>query len=157
MRTLLILFITTFCFGDVTWKVLKVDKDTNGNIQVKTQFKIDGVEVQSRYPTLNGKYYFVTRFSAQNFWEMTAQEKKDFITAELDKHAQALIAREYMKKENDLIITKDLVGLTSTVGTKTEAKVKADTDGNGLNDKEYTVKTDGTKTSKTIIESGPII
>ena len=144
---ILFLLITVSCFADVTAKIVGVDKDENGNIRVKTQYKIDGVEVKSPYPLENGISYWITRYSVQNFSGMNKTQiftriKKDIISFE--KH---LIIKKYLELANhDFIsISQDLVNVTDT---QSIASVYVDTDNNGTLDTEWVLKTDGTRIEK---------
>ena len=54
MKKILVLLFLVLCiaspvFADVTEEVISIDKDANENIRVWTQYKLDGVEVKSKY------------------------------------------------------------------------------------------------------------
>ncbi|MBE3086106.1 MAG: hypothetical protein IMZ64_07810, partial [Bacteroidetes bacterium] len=50
-------------FADVKSTIITHDKDTNGNIRVWTSFEVDGVEIESNYPKINGHYVYCTRYN----------------------------------------------------------------------------------------------
>ena len=144
---LIFLFITTFAFADVTAKIIAVDKDEQRNIRVKTQYRLDNVEVPSNYPPLDGKYYWVTRYTVQLFAGMTkaqilARIKKDIIAFE-----KQLITKKYMEINNDAFVTagQDLVNATDT---QTTASIYVDVNGDSILDTEWILKSDGTRTEQ---------
>ena len=61
------LLIANFAFADVTAKVIGWEKEIQNNgkpiIKVITEYKLDGVKVESNYPDKNWR----TRYSAENF------------------------------------------------------------------------------------------
>ena len=126
-------FITTLVFADTIGEIVSIDIDSNGNIRVWTQYKIDGTEVESQYPKIDGKSVFCTRYSALNFVDMSNTEIKERILEDIDTHTKTLITKKCLKKANKKIKFKDVVG--SKVSNN-KAKVK-------INDKEYLLDTDG--------------
>jgi hypothetical protein len=148
----LILFfsITSLCFANVTYEKVGQEIDPNGNIIVYTNFKVDGVDVPSPYPKIDGKSVKATRYSWANFYGMTDKQIADFIKADLERNCEGMAQQVYSKKENEKLIN-DISAMTIS-GSVDGAVVKLDTDKNGLPDKELTLKTDGTKTEKTIEE-----
>lgn len=147
----LILFWSQVVFADVTAEVLSYKIDDNGNIEVHTQYKIDGVEVQSRYPQENGKYYWVTRYAASNFGSMTEAQIKRRILSEIDSQTNALVVKSFIEKENQNIINNKLGTLVGSTVTKTQAEIGVDNDGDNKADKIWVVKTDGSKIEKDIL------
>jgi len=137
--------IASFAFADVTAEILNMGIDENGNIMVKTQYKIDGIEVKSRYPKLDGKYYFVTRYDCMNFQDMTKEEIKDRVLSDVKEHSKSLVAREYIKKKNADIFC-DFPDIQGTTNTESEGSLIIDTDKDGEPDTEWVVKTNGEKT-----------
>lgn len=156
MKKLLIfalIFISTQAMADVTGEIISVKKDTNGNIEVHTQYKIDGVEVVSNYPQENGKYYWVTRYSVQNFFGMSDVEKQGRIDIDVKTFAESLITKPFIpeliqivKDANATLIETNLFKQMAghIVNTK-EAKILIDTNFDKVPDTEWVVKTDGTK------------
>jgi len=162
MKKFLIMFFVLFpaiCFADVTAEVLSTTLDARGNIEVHTQYKVDGVEVVSPYPKEDGKSYYVTRYSVQNFSGMTDAEKLARINQDLQAYGEQLIRKPYqneavqlVKDANaDLIKTDFFKTLAGKKVTITEAKMQLDTDFNGKPDKEWTMTTTN-KTEKQIEE-----
>jgi len=137
------LIIASIVFADVTAEVVSIDKDQNGNIRVWTQYKIDGVEVQSNYPKIGGKSVYCSRYNAFNFLGMTDAQIKTRILADVDAHTKSLITQTYTKKANEDILTKHLKNITGSKVSNEEAVIQIDTDGDGVNDKEIKIKTDG--------------
>lgn len=152
-----ILLILVFClfatnvFAGVTAEILAYDLDDNGNIRVKTQYKIDGVEVISRYPTLGGKYYFVTRYHTLNFAGMSDAEIKTRILEDVEAHAKSLIKKTYIEKSNLDIHDNHIKEVVGSKVTKTTTTIEVDTDGDGEKDTNYILKTDGSHAESTII------
>lgn len=152
--SLILISSVAFAVEDgVTAKILAYDIDDNGNIRVKTQYKIDGVEVKSNYPKLNDKYYFVTRYYALNFPGMTDKQIKDRILEDLNAHAENLVLDTFVKKNNQDIHDNHLSALVGSVISKIKATFKFDSDGDNIDDKEWTVYTNATYTEKNILIS----
>jgi len=151
LLVLLFCLFATNVFAGVTAEILAYDLDDNGNIRVKTQYKIDGVEVVSRYPQLGGKYYFVTRYHALNFAGMSDAEIKARILEDVENHAENLIKNTYMKKKNINIHDNHIKALVGSKVTETTTTVSVDTDGDNVNDEIWTIKSDGSHTSAAII------
>lgn len=140
---LVLLFMTSLAYADVTAEIVGKAIDDNGNIIIRTQYKIDGVEVVSRYPKdEQGRYYWVTRYNIINFAGMTKAQIKQRVGRDIKAFAQNLIRQEYLKKANLALDTSDVIGQTLT---ETTAEILVDTDGDGIPDKKWTVKNDGSK------------
>jgi hypothetical protein len=138
--------ITTLAFAGAEGEVISIDKDDNGNIRVWTQYKVDGVEVESRYPKINGKSVFCSRYHFLNFVGMTDTEIKTKILEDVNIHAETLIRKTYILKKNRDIFDNHLKNVTTSKVSKETTIIKIDTDGDNIPDKEYMVKTDGTET-----------
>jgi len=152
MRIIILILMTLFpvipSWADVTAEIISYKIDQNGNIEVHTQYKIDGVEVVSRYPQENGKYYWVTRYTASAFGNMTEPQIIARIMKEIDDESGALLLESYVKKINQTIATTKLGTLTGSKLTKTQADLKVDNDGDGKADQIWTVTSDGRKLSE---------
>jgi hypothetical protein len=131
-------------FAEVTAEVIGYDLDDNGNIRVKTQYKIDGVEVQSNYPKQDGKAYYVTRFNAMNFLDMTEIEIKDRIMTDAKAYCNAKIMDSFNKEANKNIVNTKLKDLVGSKVTVIEIEVK-------VNSKDYIIKQDGTINEKVVV------
>ena len=144
---LLFLALVTNCFAEVTAQIIAVDKDDNGNIRVKTQYKIDGVEVVSKYPQQDGKYYWVTRYDVRSFVNMTKAQILGRVKNDIRAFEDNLITREFIKINNDAWITagQDLVNITDI---KTSASMYVDKNSDGIADTEWIIYTNGTKTEQ---------
>ena len=149
---LVLICVSSLAFADVTPEIVGKAIDDNGNIVIKTQYKIDGVEVVSRYPQENGKYYWVTRYSIQNFANMNATQIQDRIDQDIKAYADNLITQPFqeqqrraLKTANSNFYNTSLSNVTGHKVTVTSAKMVVDTNFDGMQDKEWTVKTDGTK------------
>lgn len=158
---ILFLGLCKLCFADVTAEVVGKSIDDNGNIVIKTQYKIDGKEVESRYPKdEQDRYYWVTRYSIQNFANSTVSDRID---QDLKAYANQLITKPFQDEQranlqkanadfyNDSM--KDIVGHKITV---TEATMNIDKDFDGKIDTELTVNTLGEKVEKDITDITPI-
>lgn len=145
--------------------VIGKDIDVKGNIRVWTQYKVDGVEVDSNYPKMDGKQVYCTRYNKRNFLGMSKTEVKERVDADLISQCQNLIGKEFDKKAPKTIneIRKDYnaqanqdfvdVSFPVIIGNKVteiDKTIILDTDNDGVNDKEIKVKTDGTKVEKNI-------
>jgi len=144
-KALLILALMAVCAtakADVTAEILSQKIDENGNIRVETQYKIDGktvdVKAQACANCTQG-----SRYSFTNFIGMTDAEIMAYIKADIEVHAKNLVARKFATDENKKLLP-DISDLTGQKVTATESVIKiSDTE-------EWTVKTDGTKTTKTV-------
>ena len=155
LAVVMVLSFAVTAFADVTAEIVGKDIDSNGSIVIKTQYKIDGVEVESRYPQEGGKYYWVTRYSKQNFAGMDATQIQARIDKDIQAFGESLILKPFQEEQRQALKTANTafynISLTSIVGHKvtvTEAKMIVDTNFDGVQDKEWTVKTDGTKNEK---------
>lgn len=144
--------LATICFADVTSEIVSVDKDENGNIRVWSQYKVDGVEVTSKYPKINDKSVYCVRYDALNFANMTDEQMIARIKEDNSAHAKNLIQKKYILSENDNLIKNKLNNLAGTKITETEVLLKLDTDKDGESDKEYTITTAGITATKSIAE-----
>lgn len=144
-KAFLILALMAVCAtvrADVTAEIISQNIDENGNIRVVTQYKIDGktVDVKSQ-PCDNCTQG--SRYSFQNFIDMTDAEIMAYIKADIGVHAKNLVARKFATEENKKLLP-DISELTGQKVTATESVLKiSDT-------VEWTVKTDGTKTVSSI-------
>lgn len=141
LLAILFLAFASVCFADVTAEIIGKDFDEQGNIIIKTQFKVDGVEIVSRYPKLDGKYYFVNRYTAVNFYNMTDEQIIAKIKGDLSQHAKMLIGKKFLAVENAKMALDDVVGSTITEKTSTVQISPV---------LELEVKTDGSKIEKVI-------
>jgi len=141
LALLLVLVTASVCFADVTAEIIGNDIDSNGNIIVKTQYKIDGVEVKSPYPLQDGKSYFVTRYNVVNFAGMNTTQIADRIKQDMTAYAQHLITNKYIKEENAKVDFREIIGTSITQKT---ADIQIS------NTTAWEVSTNGTKVEKTI-------
>ena len=147
---LLVLLLATPVLADVVGEVVSVDKDDKNNIRVWTQYKIDGVEVASEYPKIQGKSVYATRYAAHNFAGMTDEQIEKVILYQMEIHSENLVKKEFTEKTistNDEIFDKHLNTLVGKSVTKDEVNIKID------NDTTIKVKTDGT--SQAVISVTP--
>jgi len=146
---LAMIFLSSVVYADVTSEVIAKGIDSNGNIRVWTQYKIDGKEVESRYPKIDGKYVWATRYSVGNFYGMTDQEQLERIDEDMKAHGETLISNPFRTEIRKLTTDANKeVSLENLIGRKVivkGAELLVDTDFNGQPDKKWTVKTDGTK------------
>lgn len=150
MKFVLSIFILLFSgnvFADVTAEILSYKIDENGNVEVHSQYQIDGVEIESRYPQEDGKYYWVTRYNFFNFLDMSNDEIETYILEDLKKNAEGFLVQDFTKKENAKIIDKfKSLDFIAKKATATEAKIPIDFNKDSVSDEEWTLRTDGTKT-----------
>lgn len=121
-------------------EILDVSQDQeNGTIIVKTNYKLDGIEVVSNYPKFNGKYYWVTRYNVSSFAGLDDQQTKDKIFVELNNFADNLIIKEYYNKNNLTYVQNKAPLLVGQKSTKITADIRIDSN------TVWTVSSDGTK------------
>lgn len=165
LALLLVFGLAATAFAGVDGEIVSQDIDDRGNIRVWTVYSVDGVEVESRYPKMDGHFVYCTRYSKRNFDGMTNTEILERIDADLKQHGKTLtqhafnavaaksinqIQIDYKVQVNTAFATDKLKTLVGRKVSVTSAVIKMDTDGNGLMDKELTIRTDGTKTEKNI-------
>lgn len=158
IAVLLVLGLACSASAEVTAEIVAKDLDDNGNIRVWTQYKVDGVEVESRYPQIGGKFVYCTRYSRQNFTGMAKNEIAEYIDNDIGSHNDTLTQKEYNKKaqktvsqlrveyntqENQKFLDTDFPDIIKKRVISDNAKVV-------IGDEEYLVKTDGTHTSAVI-------
>lgn len=158
LLSIAILFLSAPAFADVTSEIIAHEIDANGNIVVKVQYLIDGQEVVSKYPKCcadanypDGKYYWVFRAFALNFPAGSAVEITAFVDDQIKNFAEKIITDEFLKQENEKIATAEFEKLIGRKATFTSALIAVDTDKDGVADKEWTVKNDGSKVEADII------
>ncbi len=141
----LFLGLCNFAFADVTAKIIAVDKDEQGSIRVKTQYFLDGIQVQSNYPPIDGKYYWVTRYSMENFAGMTKPQILARVKKDIQAFEKHLITKKFLQINNDIFVTgsQDIVNTTDTQAT---ASMYVDKNQDGILDTEWQVKSNGEKT-----------
>ena len=154
--------LTSFAFAQVTAEIIKTDIDNNGNIRVWTCHKINGVEVTSQYPKIDGKSVYCTRYSKQNFKDLADKTAiNNYILNDIKNYSNTLIQKEFDKNApetlNQIKIDYNATAnqnfattnLDTLVGKKlivTEVSQQLDTNNDGVNDATITFKDDGTKT-----------
>ena len=151
-------------WADVTAKIISFRLDDNKNIEVHTQYKIDGVEVVSRYPQedcddgVGGTtkcYIWVTRYQILNFINldgtlMSDSEIKSKIVLDLQQFENSLIQKTYLEKKNQEIFNKNLKTIVGTLDSLSSTTITLkDSAGKDITNLE--VKTDGTATATPVI------
>jgi hypothetical protein len=144
--TVLMVLFAVSAQADIVGRVISTAQDENGNIMVRTSYFDNGVNVPSRYPMEGGLYYWVTRYSFQNFDGMDAKGIEARIKQDVDAFAQSLIAKEFTKAQNLAIDLKPIIGKEFTT-TSTEVQVSQT--------KAIVVGTDGTSFVKTLTPPEP--
>ena len=151
MRIILVLIfclMTSLAYAEVTGEIIAKDIDEKGNIRIWTQYKIDGVEVESRYPKIDGKYVYATRFAAHNFAGLSDAQIELRILRETKAQSKNLFKQVFIRKTistNNEIFDKHLktiVGKSISVET---AEIKVG------DDITLEIKTDGTSSIKSIL------
>lgn len=156
MRVKMLCFVIGFvliavtAFAGSSAEVVSIDLDNKGNIRIWTQYKVDGVEVESQYPKIDGKSVYCSRYYSLNFVGMDDAEKDARILEDVNVHTEKLIRKEYIKKSNIDILDNHLKGVVGSKVTKTTASIEVDLDGDGINDETWLLKTDGTHTTAVI-------
>ena len=144
MKKFICLFISIFVIGQVfagvIGEVVDITEDDNGNLRIWVNYKIDGVEVDSSYPTIDGKEVYCFRVAYWNLINMTDTQMKEYIESEIENECSRLVTEAFRVKENQKIKEENLEKITFSNVTKTEAVIDYPRKG-----KRYVVKTDGTK------------
>lgn len=156
LSLIMVLGLASFSFADVVGKVVGKTIDENGNIVIQTAYYKDGVNVESRYPKMtikdeNGNdtqvYYWQSRYTVQNFVDMSQEEQEARILQDVSQFAQALIQKDYIAKANaDLMEGQMLQGIVGKSITETTAKIQVSPT------KEWVVDTSFGKTEQAITE-----
>lgn len=134
----------------ITAKIVKVEIDEQGSIRVWANYKIDGIDVQSNYPKIDGESVFCTRYNSLEFIKKTDKEINDYILEQSKQHINSLVRKEYLKVSNAEILTKinSLVG-QSVSGETTKVQISPT--------EEVLINKDGTKGEIIIKDVTPII
>jgi hypothetical protein len=127
----------------VTGEIIKIDTDDNGAIRVWSNYKVDGVDVPSQYPKINGKSVFCTRYSVVNFAGLDKATIQALVTKDVDAYANKLAIDQYSSVATPVSIADNLTELIGTTVTKTDGVLT-------VGDKEATFKPDGTVTIKAV-------
>ena len=106
--------ITTLSFAEVTAEIVSKDLDDNGNIRIWVTYKIDGMEVPSRYPKIDNKSVYCTRYDVRNFIGMNKTQIVSRIKQDLTAQAKNLIQQTFIKKKNALMDFNGIVGKNIT-------------------------------------------
>jgi len=138
---LMALMMARFCYADVTAEIIGKAIDDNGNIIIKTQYKVDGVEVKSRYPVENGKYCWITMYNVTHFANMTEQEISEKINKDISDFSKTLIRKKFIEVANKTVNLQNIIGQTS-IETKAIIQISPEL--------EWEVKTSGEKIEKVI-------
>lgn len=100
-------------------EIVKVEQDESGAIRVWSCYKIDGVEVTSNYPKVDGKSVYCIRYDALQFIDKTEQEIKDIAISDSKSYLDTLVQKEYLKSANAPIaeILKSVVGSKASLSS----------------------------------------
>lgn len=147
---LLLTMVAGLAYAGVDAEILDVAQDpANGSIIVRTQYKLDGVEVPSRYPVdAQGRSYWQTRYNVDKFAGMTDLQVKQYILKDLQSFGETLVRKAYFEKANFQYTQAKAALLIGTKGTIATADVVVDTNADGLADTRWVVKSDGTRTEE---------
>ena len=159
--------ISFSCFAQVTTEIIAKDIDVNGNIRIWTVHRINDVEVESRYPKIDGHFVYATRYSKQNFKDCKDKgEVENYILDDIRNYSDTLVQKEFDKnapktfnqikidynsQANQDFVNSNLGNLIGKGSVVTEIIKNIDTDNDGNIDKELTIKQDGTKVEEDII------
>lgn len=162
---ILLCFITTLAYADVKAKIVSQDLDSNGNIRVWVQYLVDGVEVESKYPKIDGKSVYCARYKKQNFLGMNSKQIEDYIKNDFKEFGKKILVSAFNKKApktiheitieyntqaNSNFINSDFPKIIGEEIDIAEDEILLDTDNDGKADKKIRVKTDGTKIEENI-------
>ena len=163
----LIMLWATFAYAGVEAEIIAKETDANGNIQIWAIHSIDGKEISSQYPKIDGHFVYCTRYTKQNFKDcITKSDKENYILNDIKTHTLSLVQKEFDKNApktfNEIVVDYNRAAneafmadsLDKLIGKKvsaTEVEKKIDTDNDGILDKTITLKADGTKIEKAVI------
>ena len=148
--TLIMICFTTLAFADASGEIIKLEYDENKNIRVWVQYKVDGVEVPSRYPPINGKQVWCFRKSFAEFVGMTNTQIIENIKKDVEEHCNNLVVGEFRQIKNADIMDK-IKGSVGTKITKDSAELFFDTDKDGNVDTKWTVYSNGSYTESPVV------
>lgn len=149
MKKIILIVLCLWCwlvpsaYADVIYEVMAVEK-YKGNIAICVHFDIDGNTVSAKYDR-NGKKCQMFLYNTPDFAGLTNNQIKTKLAKPIKNKAKSLVLKQFLEVDNDDTISTKLNTLVGTTGTITETTIKVDTDGDGIYDEEWTVKTDGTK------------
>lgn len=124
--------------------IVKVDTDTNGAIRVWSQYKIDGQEIVSQYPKIDGKSVYCTRYDAVSLTGLTKEEIQAKVLKDVEQFVDVNVKKEYLKTATPTCISdnfSDLVGQS----------VSKDSTLMTVSGKEITLNQTGTTSVKEVI------
>lgn len=158
---------TMLAYAGVDAEIIAKDTDSNGNIIVWSCYKINGKEVSSQYPKIDGHYVYATRYSKQNFLACKDKaEIENYILNDIGNHTDTIIQQEfdrtapktfseiqkdYNRTANQAFADANLDKLIGKSVSATEVIRQIDSNNDGVMDKEITLKPDGTKIEANII------
>lgn len=168
MKTLILALVLIVGFSSValaavTAEILAKDIDENGNIIVWTTHYIDDIEVESRYPKINGHWVWATRYSKSNLKDFDATQSENFILKDVANYSSVLIQKEFDKSAvktlnqirvgynaaaNQAVMDDKLNKLVGKSISTTESEQLIDSDADGVQDKKLKLKKDGTFTEE---------
>lgn len=128
----LLIFLLPLTAFAVDAEVKSVTKDTNRNIYwVDVEYTIGTEKVMNSYP-----------IKAYDVVDRTQQELNQFIAQNVRHQCKNYIANEFFKNNNNLQTkVNNMIGQSLTV---TEAQITFDFDDDGVIDKTYNIREDGT-------------
>ena len=115
-----------------------------GSIIVWTQYKVDGKEVASAYPKIDGKSVYCVRYDPLQLLGKTEAEIEAKVLKDLEAHTGKLIKDKFKSLTTSDILDTGLANIIGKTITKGVTVVR-------MGDRELTLKDDGTYTSKTIV------
>jgi hypothetical protein len=128
------IFITSFCFADVTATITGVRLGDQHYVWIDIQYNIDGRVILNAYP-----------FDMKNYAGKTNAEFFQWIKTNVEYQCDRYIEAEFRKKKNQSeIITKLNTLLLNKSMTKQNAELTFDKNNDGIDDLKWTIKTDGT-------------
>ena len=112
---LMMICFTTLAFAGASGEIVKIEFDDTYNIRVWVQYKVDGVEVPSRYPPINGKQVWCFRKNFSDFVGMTNTDIINNIKGDIEDHCDKLVIGEFKEIENTSKAIYKAIGQNPTV------------------------------------------
>ena len=118
LTILLVLFsVIGYAAAEVTAKLIDVTSD-NKAISVWVNYQLNGQNVSSPYPPINGWPVKRFRLTYRNLANKTNEQILQYIVGNVKQHCRTIIAKEFQKKADAALVTNKLsnyIGANLTV------------------------------------------
>ncbi len=140
--------IATFAFAGTSAEIISVEQDTRKSIVIWVQYKVDGIEVEyyenGSLKKIDGKCVAPFYMQYSNAVDKTPVELEEWVKVNIEFQCDNLIKAKFYDITNAELIASTISKKIGQQYSKEEAEVVFDIDNDGIVDKKWTVKTDGT-------------